>query len=180
MNGYLQFQNQTAYLIDQATAKTAGSFNTLVYSALRLQRVTNAISVYAAIQGQFASKNLDPSQKFVLGGPNGVRAYPQGEGVGDDGFLGTVELRYRLPAWRWLLRPQVFAFFDGGTVRINQDQFLPVQNNISMYGAGIGFDLLAAGGFTVRGSVAWRIGSEPVQGATNPTSQGWIQLVKFF
>lgn len=180
VNGYLQFQNQTAYLIDQATAQTAGSFNTLVYSALRLQRVTETIGLYVAIQGQFASKNLDPSQKFVLGGPNAVRAYPQGEGVGDEGFLGTVELRYTLPPRRWLVRPQVFAFFDGGTVRINQNQFLPVQNNISLYGAGVGFDVLAAGGFALRGSVAWRIGSEPVPGAANPSSQGWIQIAKLF
>ena len=34
----------------------------------------------------------------------------------------------------------MFAFFDGGTVRVNQDRFLPTQNHISMYGAGIGFN----------------------------------------
>jgi hemolysin activation/secretion protein len=179
-NGYLQFQNQTAYQIDQATSQTAGSFDTLVYSALRLQRVTDTLQLYVAVQGQFASKNLDSSQKFVLGGPNAVRAYPQGEGVGDDGLLGTTELRYSLPPWGWLAQPQVFAFFDGGTVRINQDPFLPTQNRISMYGAGVGFNVLTVGGFAVRGSVAWRIGSEPVPGVTNPSAQGWIQVVKFF
>ena len=180
VNGYLQFQNQIAYRIDQATAQTAGSFDTLVYSALRLQRVTDAIQLYVAIQGQFAGKNLDPSQKFVLGGPNGVRAYPQGEGVGDDGFLGTAELRYTLPPWRWLTRPQVFAFFDGGTIRINQNPFLPVPNQISLYGAGVGINLLATDGFALRGSLAWKIGAEPVPGVTNPNSQGWIQIVKSF
>ena len=125
VNGYLQFRDEVAFLIDQATTQSAGSFDKLVYSALRLQRVTDAIQLYLGIQGQFAGKNLDPSQKFVLGGPNGVRAYPQGEGVGDDGFLGTAELRYTLPPWSWLTRPQVFAFFDGGTVRINQNQYRP-------------------------------------------------------
>jgi hemolysin activation/secretion protein len=116
----------------------------------------------------------------VLGGPGGVRAYPQGEGVGDVGLLGTAELRYTLPPWGWLAGPQVFAFFDGGTIRINHDPFLPVQNRISLHGAGVGFNLLTAGGFAVRGSVAWRIGAEPVPGVTNPSSRGWIQIVKFF
>lgn len=180
VNGYLQFRNETAYLIDQASSQTAGSFDKVVYSALRVQRVTNTMQLYAAIQGQFAGKNLDPSQKFVLGGPNAVRAYPQGEGVGDDGFLGTAELRYTLPPWGWLTRPQVIAFFDGGTIRINQDQFLPIQNHVSLYGAGIGLNLLVRGGVSVRGSVAWRIGGEPVAGVSNASSQGWIQLVKFF
>jgi hemolysin activation/secretion protein len=180
VNGYLQFRDQTAYRIDQATAQTAGSFNTLVYSALRLQNLNDTMQLYIAVQGQFASKNLDSSQKFVLGGPNAVRAYRQGEGVGDEGLLGTVELRYTLAPWRWLPRSQVLAFFDGGTVRINQDQFLPTQNHISLYGAGVGLNLLAVGGFTVRGSVAWRIGAEPAPGVTNPSAQGWIQVVKSF
>ncbi len=180
VNGYLQFRDEPAYLIDQATTKTAGSFDKLVYSALRLQHVADAAELYVAVQGQFAGKNLDPSQKFVLGGPNGVRAYPQGEGVGDDGFLGTAELRYTFPPWTWVTRPQAFVFFDGGTVRINQDAFRAGQNRVSQYGAGIGANLLFVGGFSLRGSIAWRIGSEPVPGVSNASSQGWIQLVKFF
>lgn len=180
VNGYLQFRDEAAFLIDQATTQSAGSFDKVVYSALRLQRFTDTLQLYLGVQGQFAGKNLDPSQKFVLGGPNGVRAYPQGEGVGDDGFLGTAELRYALPPWAWLTRPQVFAFFDGGTIRINQDQFRAGQNRVSQYGAGIGVNLLFVGGFSLRGSLAWRIGSEPVPGVSNASSQGWIQLVKFF
>jgi hemolysin activation/secretion protein len=180
VNGYLQFRDEAAYLIDQATTRSAGGFDKLVYSALRLQRVTDTLQLYLAVQGQFAGKNLDPSQKFVLGGPNGVRAYPQGEGVGDDGFLGTAELRYALPAWGWLTRPQVFAFFDGGTIRINQDPFRAGLNRVSQYGAGVGANLLFVGGFSLRGSVAWRIGAEPVPGVSNASAQGWIQLVKFF
>jgi hemolysin activation/secretion protein len=180
VNGYLQFRDQVAAQINQATTQSAGSFDKLAYSALRLQRFTDTLQLYLGVQGQFAGKNLDPSQKFVLGGPNGVRAYPQGEGVGDDGLLGTAELRYALPPWVWLTRPQVFAFFDGGTIRINQDPFRAGQNRVSQYGAGIGANLLFVGGFSLRGSIAWRIGSEPVPGVSNAASQGWIQLVKFF
>ena len=180
VNGYLQFRDQVAAQINQATTQSAGSFDKVAYSALRLQRFTDTLQLYLGIQGQFAGKNLDPSQKFVLGGPNGVRAYPQGEGVGDDGFLGTAELRYTLPPWAWITRPQLFAFFDGGTIRINQDQFRPGINRITQYGAGLGANLLFAAGFSLRASVAWRVGPEPVPGVSNAASQGWIQIAKFF
>jgi hemolysin activation/secretion protein len=51
-------------------------------------------TLYASFSGQRASKNLDSSEEFFLGGPNGVRAYPQGEGAGDEGWLSRLELRH--------------------------------------------------------------------------------------
>jgi hemolysin activation/secretion protein len=145
-----------------------------------MQRLTDNLQFYVAVQGQLADQNLDPSQKFVLGGPNGVRAYAQGEGVGDAGILGTAELRYALPARGWFTHTQVFAFFDGGRVRINEDQFLPGQNDIDLYGAGVGLNVEIADGFTLHGSVAWAVGSDSSQSVDNSGSQGWIQLVKSF
>jgi hemolysin activation/secretion protein len=113
-----------------------------------------------------------------LGGPNAIRAYAQGEGVGDAGVLGTTELRYALPAYGWVTHPQVFAFFDGGRVRINEDQYLPGKNDIDLYGAGVGLNVDIAGGFTLRGSIAWAVGSNSA--VDNSGSQGWLQLVKSF
>jgi hemolysin activation/secretion protein len=132
------------------------------------------------MQGQYASKNLDSSQKFVLGGPNAVRAYAQGDAVGDEGILGTAELRYSLPAHGWLDRAQVFAFFDGGRIRVNADPFLPTTNHIDLYGAGVGFNVDVVGSVALRGSVAWRVGSESGVDETNSNSQSWIQLAKSF
>ena len=177
-NGNLQLRNDTAATIDRVTAKTKGNFDTVVYSLLRLQGVTDSMQLYLALQGQYASKNLDPSQKFVLGGPNAIRAYAQGVAVGDEGCLGTAELRYVLPAQGWLTRPQLFAFFDGGRIRVNADPFLPTKNHIDLYGAGVGIDLDTAFGLSVRGSVAWGIGSDSAVDSTDSESRGWIQIVK--
>jgi len=177
--GDLSLDNDVAEQIDRATAQTQGDYKTLIYSALRLQRITDALQLYVAMQGQLADKNLDSSQKFVLGGPNAVRAYPQGVAVGDEGFLGTVELRYTLPAYRWFERPQAVAFFDAGRVRVNDDPFLPTSNDIDLKGAGVGVNVDMAFGFTLRGSVAWRIGSDSAVDSTD-SSRGWIQLVKSF
>ena len=178
-HGDVNLQNGVAAQIDAATAETEGDFDTVLYSLLRLQNVTGALQLYLSMQGQYASKNLDSSQKFVLGGPNAVRAYDQGIGIGDEGLLGTAELRYSLPAYRWLTHPQVFAFFDAGSVRVNTDRFLPTQNHIELYGAGVGINVDIAYGFALRGSVAWRVGSDSGVDESD-SAQGWVQLVKSF
>jgi hemolysin activation/secretion protein len=178
--GKLQLNDAVAGQIDEVTAQTEGDFNTLLYSALRMQRLTDTLQLYVAVQGQFADQNLDASQKFVLGGPNAVRAYAQGEGVGDAGILGTAELRYTLPARGWFTRTQVFAFFDGGRVRINEEQFLPGENDIDLFGAGVGLNVEIIDGFTLRGSMAWAVGSPSERDVDHSGSQGWIQLVKSF
>ena len=47
---------------------------------------------------------------MYLGGANGVRAYPQGEGSGDEGVLGTLELRYHTNLPGLILS----TYFDAG------------------------------------------------------------------
>jgi len=178
--GNLQFRNDTAEQIDRATARTRGDFDTVLYSALRLQRISDALHLYVALQGQYASKNLDSSQKFVLGGPNAVRAYAQGDGVGDEGLLGTAELRYSLPSRGWLAHPQLFTFIDAGTIHINAQPYLPTTNQIDLYGAGVGFSADMWSGLTLRGSIAWRIGSDSGVDETNSNTQSWITVVKAF
>lgn len=42
---------------------------------------------------QLANRPLDGSEQFYLGGMNGVRAYGNGDGYGDAGWLGTFEVR---------------------------------------------------------------------------------------
>jgi hemolysin activation/secretion protein len=47
--------------------------------------------------GQLASKSLDSSEKFALGGAKGVRAYPHGESSADEVCVANVEMRYAIP-----------------------------------------------------------------------------------
>ncbi len=178
--GDLQVNDAAAAQIDSATAQTEGGFTTLLYSALRLQRISDAVQLYVAMQGQAASQNLDSSQKFVLGGPQGVRAYDQGTGVGDEGILGSVELRYTLPSYAWFGRPQLVAFFDAGRVRVNVDPYLAADNHIDLYGAGVGFNTDVARRIKLRAGVAWRVGDEPDQVDSSSSSQAWVQVATSF
>jgi len=81
---------------DAATARTAGQFSKLNVDLARIQSLSEGLDLYGRISAQWASKNLDSSQKFGLGGCNGVRAYPSGEGYGDSGALAQIELRYAM------------------------------------------------------------------------------------
>ena len=88
------------------------------------------MSLYGGISGQLASGNLDASEKMVLGGMDGVRAYPQGEGFGDEGLLATVEARRMMPGLSDRVPGQVhlLAFVDGGRISIDKDPWLAGSN----------------------------------------------------
>jgi hemolysin activation/secretion protein len=176
--GELRMRDETAALIDQATARTAGHYDKLSLTAFRIQRLSAATELYVAISGQVGDKNLDPSEKFDLGGPDAVRAYPQGEGVGDSGLRGALEMRYTLPAFR--MRAQTVVFVDAGRARENKNPFVPGENLRSLYGAGIGVNLNAPWGLAVRGSWAWKLGSEPALSDRDSGSRGWIQVARKF
>src|SRR5450830_126222 len=123
--------------LDQASAQTDNQFARLSYNLSRLQRVSDNNNLYLAVAGQEASKNLNSSEKFSLGGANGVRAYPQGEASGDRGWLANLE-------WRYRFRPnlQAVIFYDAGSVDFNRNPFTTASNRRTLSGGGIGLDAL--------------------------------------
>lgn len=109
-----------ALAADKASLRTQGVFHTLNGQVARLQALPGDFSLFGRITGQWASKNLDSSQDFSLGGPYGVRGYPVGEGRGDMGALGTLELRYDVPVPDTQGALQFATFLDAGYVRVNR------------------------------------------------------------
>ena len=55
------------------TIQSNGAFSKFFYSLNRLQRVTSQDALSFNLSGQQASKNLNSSEQFSLGGANGVR-----------------------------------------------------------------------------------------------------------
>lgn len=149
--GNLDIASAGALAIDAVSAKTNGSYRKVAYGLSRLQRFTDTTQLSLSLNGQQASKNLDSSEKFSLGGPSGVRAYPTGEAIGDEGLKGTVELRHSYNA-----NLQVTAFYDFGSVRVNKTPFGPTASN-SRNLAGAGFGVNAAfDKVQVKAALAWR------------------------
>ena len=73
---------------------TQGRYTKGEISVTAVQRLGNRADVLLKASGQLASHNLDGSERMYLGGASGVRAYPQGEGSGDEGFMATIEPRF--------------------------------------------------------------------------------------
>ena len=182
--------NPQDLLIDESSSRRQGSFSRVNLALSRLQKLQERVSLWAGIQSQLSNKNLDASERFVLGGPDGVRAYPVLEGSGDEGWLGTVELRAAATP-----SLQLTAFYDHGSIKQNDKPWAgwnaanPSQaNRYSLKGAGVGVIYTQPGRFVIRGSVARRIGDNPaalaVTGADNDGSlhklRGWISMVASF
>lgn len=95
---------QTAFASDDY------GFTKLNLDVARLQRLTTDLTLFGRFSGQWSDqRDLDGSESFYLGGPNGVRAFPVGEGSDSRGWLAQVELRYNLGNG---LSP--YLLFDGG------------------------------------------------------------------
>ena len=180
--GNLDIQTPALKALDAATAQSNGRYTKLGFSAMRLQSVTDTISLYAGINGQVASKNLDVSEKMELGGINGVRAYPEGEAYADQGYLLTLEARMLLPKFSEQIPGQVqlVGFVDTGSVTLNKNPWAPGDNRRTLSGAGIGLNWTAYNNFVVKASYARKLGSGTATSAPDKSGRFWIQAVKYF
>lgn len=175
-------------IADRIGANTQGTFATLAGNGARLQRITDSTSLWISFSGQSASQNLDSSQKFSLGGPQGVRAYPVYEATGDQGWLGTVEAR-----WDFYQGAQASVFYDMGWIQqfksVGHLQEAALQalgpNTYNLKGWGVGLSYNYDNLVSMKVMMASRIGSNPganpVTGldgdGTNDKTRFWFNVV---
>ena len=77
--------------VNAATIDTAGRYAKLWGQVEFQQPLARWSFLTLRLSGQSASRNLDSSEKFLLGGFNGVRAYPEGEAAGDNAWLARLD-----------------------------------------------------------------------------------------
>ena len=165
-----------------APAQSGGHFNKLGLGVSRLQSVTDTVSLYAAFNGQWASKNLDASEKMALGGLYGVRAYPEGEAYADQGYMATLEARVQLPKPDRLPgQVQLIGFVDSGSVTTQKNPWSDaVPNSRTLHGAGVGLNWSDTNDFAVRAYYARKLGNEVATSAPDESGRFWIQAIKYF
>jgi hemolysin activation/secretion protein len=176
--GRLSLDAETA-AIDASGPNAAGNFGKLSFALRRLHGFSSANSLLLSVNGQIASKNLDSSQKMSLGGAYGVRAYPQGEGLGDQGYVATAEIfrKFQVPlpgVW------QGSVFVDRGAITVSKEPFTSSANSRTLTGGGFGFTVALPGNWSLKSSIAWRIGSELPKNDVDRSPRGWLQMVKGF
>lgn len=173
--GKLQLQGDK-WVRDFSSGMNAnGSFQKLNLDMARIQATSvTGLTLFARYSGQAASKNLDSSEKFGLGGPQGVRAYSMGAAHGDNGWLAQLELRYEMGAFN------PYAFYDAGSLRINANSsnlMSAVSNNqrsIAGFGWGTRY---AQGPWTADAALAWHTQGNDVEDMNNRQHyRGWLTI----
>ena len=161
---------------DQLSAKTNGNFSKATLTLMRLKQWDERLSYLLRFSGQLASKNLDSSEKFYLGGATGVRAYPQGEAAGDAGCLITGELHWNLPGPDF----QLAAFLDTGRIKINKQPWDSSANSRTLSGAGLGVIWNWARDYFLRLDYAWKLTSDPANSDADRSGRFWLQCTRNF
>jgi hemolysin activation/secretion protein len=179
--GTLAIQDPEARDVDAATARSAGHYAKWVYAASVTQPLARAWLASAQVNGQYARKNLDSSEKFSLGGADGVRAYPQGEAPADAGVLLTLALRRALPP------PMpgggdalLGGFIDAGKVRINHTPFAAGDNRRRLAAVGVSLDCPLPADFQLRGSLAWKLGTRDASSDRDRGMRAWLSATRYF
>jgi hemolysin activation/secretion protein len=168
--------------VDALTARRDGGFGKVDFAAARLQTVSGPLSLYGSVRGQLAFDNLDTSEQMELGGAYGVRAYPEGESYGDQGYIATAEARLTLSRWvdSFPGQLQAIAFVDVGEVQYAHDAWFTGSNHAHRSGVGGGLSWAAPEGFLLKASYAHRLGDQRVTSGPDHKGRFWFQIVKLF
>ncbi len=178
--GRIDLRTASARAADRASVRTGGDYSKAAFSIDRLQALGGPLELYGSLRGQAGSKNLDVFEKMELGGAYGVRAYPEGEGYGDRGYVATVE-------GRWLLarpvldgRVRLIGFVDAGQVQVAENPYFAGRNRLSRSGAGVGLIWSDPSNLQFKATYAHRLGSERALSGGDSSGRVWVQLVKLF
>lgn len=177
--GRVDFDNPTALLIDQSSARTDGRFTRYDFNLSRLQRLTDRTSLYGSVSYQGANSNLDVSEQFFVGGPNSVRAYDNGVAAGSQGNSQTLELRQELAA-NSVARWEGTLFLDHAQIQLEKDRYSAGENTADLSGVGVGVNMVAAHGWSLTSAVATPIGSIPEAVGHRGSVRVWATVVKLF
>ncbi len=177
--GTLDIRGAYERSVDALTARTDGRYGKMQFSLARLQTISGPVSVFGSVRGQVAFNNLDISEKMELGGAYAVRAYPEGEAYGDQGYVATAEARLALPR----VIPgalQLFAFVDVGEVDYVKRRYFDGSNHAVRSAYGAGATWTAPYDVVLRATYARKLGSADATAAPDRSGRAWFQIAKSF
>jgi hemolysin activation/secretion protein len=152
-------------------ANTPKTFTKINLSGSRNQQLVPDQTVLSiSVSGQIASVDLDSAEKFYLGGPNGIRAYPGSQAGGSQGAMINIEIQQQLED-----KFVGSVFFDAGFVEQFRNKATYVaskgvtptnigtnaNNSYSLRGIGLGLKR-ADQDFVFSTSIAWKLGHNPL------------------
>ena len=179
--GQLDILTPASLAADLRNGRTSGQYDKALLSASRQQWLGSAGLLYLGASGQWANHNLDASEKFSLGGADGLRAYPPGEANGDQGVLLTAEFRRPLDLpFHAPGQLQGSLFVDSGRTWLVQEPYSAGSNVRNLSDLGVGLNWSVAGLYQVKLSVAHKLGAQRATSAPDAAVRAYIQGVYFF
>lgn len=150
--------------VNETSSSTDQDFHVYKAQIARLQSLKEDFSLFGTVSGQYSSDSVNGTQQSGLGGVNGVRAYPQGEGSGSKTVLAQVELRYNIEEY------QPFAFYDFGNRLEVEDE---LSRNISGIGIGVRY---AYEQFSTELVSAWKVnGGDSLSDSKQKNPRLWFK-----
>lgn len=175
--GALTYHDPLDQMFDSATRKSAGHFTRHRLDAFGLMGLDYNWELYGAFRGQVSNRNLDSAQGFVMGGPNGVRAFNSNAASVDEGWQASLELRYQRPALG--LQWTAAGFYDAAQGRVNRNAWGAGSDAwLRLSGAGVYVAGTQAQQYSVRLTYAQRLRDN--LDADVDSDQLWLSLTRFF
>lgn len=155
--------------LDRVTARISDDYYKLAGSYSLRYPLGSRSTARLYTKAQLAKKNMESSEKLSMGGLAAVRAYPYGEGLGDNAIVAQAEYNY-------LLRPdlQLGAFYDAGYVRRNARTWtgLTEDNQYALHGVGVSATWQPIVPFSLKLITAAKLGSNHGADANGKDSDG--------
>lgn len=147
------------------------NYSKLSYSLSRQQALAGSHSLLLSLQGQQASRVLDSSERFYIGGAQSVRAYPSSELGGERGELISAE-------WRWRLDNALVltGFVDQGRVDSLPPTASEQQTQYFLRGHGLSASWQGGAGFATKLTWSRRSGNNPKPTLAGTDSDGTHKL----
>jgi len=196
--GDLKLDNQQQAELDALISNTAGNYTKLGFSLSRLQNLVADLSAKISVDGQWASKNLDSSEKYFLGGPYGVSAYPVGQIAGDNAAVFYADLRYDLYNMPWKGDFQLKAFYSYGWAKLLKDPDAYVayygldkdNNEMTLQTVGVGFSQTWSNSVVLRAMAGKQVGDNEYRDInvnygkdydqSDSDYRAWVNLIYYF
>ncbi|KAL1018747.1 ShlB/FhaC/HecB family hemolysin secretion/activation protein [Haemophilus influenzae] len=154
-------------------------FTVYNYRLSHEQILPKSFAFNIGINGQFADKTLESSQKMLLGGLSGVRGHQAGAASVDEGHLIQTEFKHYLPVFSQSVLVSSL-FYDYGLGKYyKKGQFLAqgVKNSVKLQSVGAGLSLSDTGSYAINASIA-----KPLDNNINNADkhQFWLSMIKTF
>lgn len=154
-------------------------FTVYNYRLSHEQILPKSFAFNIGINGQFADKNLESSQKMLLGGLSGVRGHQAGAASVDEGHVIQTEFKHYLPVFSQSVLVSSLFYDYGFGKSYKHSQFLAqgVKNSVKLQSVGAGLSLSDAGSYAINASIA-----KPLDNNINNADkhQFWLSMIKTF